>query len=57
MQLVRPVIAADPRSFGRNPPRALTAAPTDAPGRLADDLRLFGITFLAGFTFVSVFLA
>ena len=57
MQFVRPAIAADPRSFGRNPPRALAAAPTDTARRLSDDLRLFAITFLAGFTFVSVFLA
>ena len=55
MELARPAIAADPRTFGRNMPRAL-AAPA-RPSRFAEDLKLFAITFLAGFTFVSVFLA
>jgi hypothetical protein len=55
MQLVRPAIASDPRAFGRNAPPA-PAAPAN-PGRLGDDLKLFAITFLAGFTFVTVFLA
>jgi hypothetical protein len=55
MQCVRPAIATDPRAFGRNGPRAL-AAPA-ARSRLGDDLKLFAITFLAGFAFVSVFLA
>ena len=55
MQLVRPAIASDPRSFGRNRPRALAV---DAePTRLGEDLKLFAFTFLAGFTFVSIFLA
>jgi len=55
MQCVRPAIATDPRAFGRNGPRAL-AAPA-ARSQLGDDLKLFAITFLAGFAFVSVFLA
>jgi len=55
MELARPAIAADPRTFGRNAPR--TPVTPAAPSRLADDLKLFAITFLAGFTFVSVFLA
>ena len=55
MQFVRPPIATDPRVFGRNGPRAI-AAPA-SPSGLTDDLKLFAITFVAGFTFVSVFLA
>jgi hypothetical protein len=55
MELARPAIAADPRTFGRNAPRA-PVAPA-APSRLGEDLKLFAFTFLAGFTFVSVFLA
>ncbi|MFL6729036.1 MAG: hypothetical protein ACJ8E3_00815 [Sphingomicrobium sp.] len=55
MQLVRPAIATDPRTFGRNAPPALAAGA--APSRLADDFKLFALTFLAGFTFVSVLLA
>jgi hypothetical protein len=55
MQTVRPAIASDPRSFGRGNPRALAVA-TPANG-LSDDFKLFAMTFLAGFVFVSVFLA
>ena len=55
MQLVRAPIAADPRAFGRagtpEPPAPVT------PSRLAGDVKLFATTFLAGFVFVSVFLA
>jgi hypothetical protein len=55
MQTVRPAIATDPRSFGRAIQRAL---PADAPASgLSDDFKLFAMTFLAGFVFVSVFLA
>ena len=55
MQLVRPVFASDPRTFGRSVPPGFPAPA--APSRLGEDLKLFAITFLAGFTFVSVFLA
>lgn len=58
MQLARPAIALDPKRFGRG--RALVlAAPAPQPllGGLSDDLKLFATTFLAGFIFVSVFLA
>ena len=58
MQLVRPAIASDPRRFGRGRPMAPAAIVTPAaPGGLADDVRLFAVTFLAGFAFVSLFLA
>ena len=55
MQLVRPVIASDPRNFGRGIPRQLAASAAHKAG--SDDLKLFASTFLAGFMFVSVFLA
>lgn len=55
MQLVRVPIAADPRAFGR---AGMSAPPAPAtPSRLADDIKLFATTFLAGFVFVSAFLA
>jgi hypothetical protein len=55
MQTVRPAIATDPRSFGRGVPRDL--AVVQSTGGLSDDFKLFATTFLAGFVFVSVFLA
>ena len=55
MQTVRPAIASDPRSFGRGNSRELTDIMS--PSGLGDDFRLFATTFLAGFVFVSVFLA
>lgn len=57
MQFVRLPIATDPRVFGRNTPRAFAAVAPAPTGSVADDFKLFAITFLAGFTFVSVFLA
>ena len=44
------------RPFGRRQPFALDAAAMPAPA-LGDDLKLFAGTFVAGFLFVSVFLA
>jgi len=55
MQIARPAIATDPRAFGRGIPRELRATP--AAPVLSDDFKLFATTFLAGFVFVSVFLA
>ena len=52
MQLLRPVFAPHPKAFGRGPVREL-----DAPEqtiRISDDLKLFAVTFLAGFLFVSI---
>lgn len=54
MQLVRPPIATDPRQFGR---LARAAANEQRESSLGDHIRLFLMTFLAGFVFVSVFLA
>jgi len=48
----------DPRRFGRAVAAVETLAIAETPpGRLAADLRLFAITFLAGFIFVSILLA
>ncbi|HKC02782.1 MAG TPA: hypothetical protein VKC17_05700 [Sphingomicrobium sp.] len=55
MQTARPAIANDPRSFGRGFPRGPATGATAS--RLSDDFKLFATTFLAGFVFVSVFLA
>jgi len=49
-----PILANDPLMFGR---RGLAASTVEAkPGSARDDLRLFAITFAAGFLFMSVFL-
>lgn len=55
MQTVRPAIAVDPRRFGRGVRRDLTIVASTSG--LSDDFKLFWATFLAGFVFVSVFLA
>ena len=61
MQLVRAPIAADPLSFGKAPKPVIlpvpAVEPAASPRSPADDLRLFAITFAAGFTFVSLFIA
>ena len=52
MQLARPAIALDPRRFGR---RAVALADTARiKPALNDDVRLFALTFVAGFLFVSI---
>ena len=43
----------DPRRFGRAPIACADAPPMRAP-TLGNDLRLFAITFAAGFLFVSI---
>jgi hypothetical protein len=55
MQLARPPIASDPLQFGRAFRHEPT--PASAHSQLGDDIKLFVVTFLAGFVFVSVFLA
>ena len=54
MQLVRPFIAANPRLFGRGPVRDVDAPVPVAEFSLSDDVKLFAMTFLAGFLFVSI---
>ena len=51
MQLARPAFALDPRLFGRRVPNA------EASSAVGTDLRLFTITYLAGFVFVSILIA
>jgi hypothetical protein len=52
MQLARPAFAPDPRQFGR---RSSEGAQTPIEERaLGEDLKLFGMTFAAGFLFVSI---
>jgi len=53
MAVTRPVTAPDPRTFGRRGIVACSAEPLPA-GNLADDLRLFAVTFAAGFLFVAI---
>ena len=57
MLLSRPPIAADPRLFGKRFDAPAGPAGRDAPNSLATDLRLFALTFAAGFLFVSVLIA
>jgi len=52
MQLARPVYAPDPRQFGRRGMAIARAAPVERTA--TDDLRLFAMTFIAGFLFVSI---
>jgi len=53
MQLVRPAFAQHPSRFGRGPTRIVALPAVRATG-IADDLKLFAGTFLAGFLFVSI---
>jgi hypothetical protein len=57
MLLPRPAIAADPRMFGKR--FDASSAPQESAGvsLLAADVRLFALTFGAGFLFVSILLA
>jgi hypothetical protein len=52
MQLARPAYAPDPRRFGRRALAVAVAAPRQSA--LGDDLKLFALTFAAGFLFVSI---
>jgi hypothetical protein len=45
-----------PLHFGRREPRPMEAA-TEAEPIFSDDLRLFATTFVAGFLFLSLYLA
>lgn len=53
MQLVRPLFAQHPKSFGRGPARLDDLREEPAP-RVSDDVKLFAATFLLGFLFVSI---
>ncbi len=53
MAAVRPSYAIDPRLFGRAAIICADAPPTRTD-TLGQDVRLFAITFAAGFLFVSI---
>jgi hypothetical protein len=55
MQLARPVIALDPRSFGRG--RTWQLPSIEVSDSTRDDIELFATTFVAGFLFVSLLIA
>ena len=55
MQLARPTIARHPFRFGQGRPwivEDVSRAPEQST--LSDDLKLFAMTFLGGFLFVSI---
>jgi hypothetical protein len=56
MAHARAAIAADPRLFGRGRPRE-PGMPKIESWTLSDDARLFAMTFVAGFLFVSILIA
>ena len=56
MQVARPVIAVDPKLFGKGRVRLLVED-RPAPFALSDDLKLFATTFVAGFVAVSILIA
>ena len=56
MQLAKPVVATNPRLFGRG--RVFDVdAPEPAQPSLSDDVKLFAATFCAGFLFVAILIA
>ncbi len=57
MQLARPAFALHPKLFGRGRMYELSAPPSPPSIAISDDLKLFAITFLAGFAFVSVLIS
>ena len=54
MSPARPAFAAHPSAFGRGPVRVLEEPATQS--RLWADLKLFAMTFSAGFLFVSIWI-
>lgn len=55
MQFVRPLLAQHPKRFGRAPVRHDVLSTGEASS-LSDDVRLFAVTFLLGFLFVSIWI-
>lgn len=53
MQLARSTIARHPLRFGQGRPWLVEEA-APAPSTIGDDLKLFAMTFLGGFLFVSI---
>jgi hypothetical protein len=57
MRMLRPVIAADPKLFGRGRVRPIAEPAPERRWTFSDDLVLFATTFAAGFIFVSIYIA
>ena len=53
MRMLRPVIALDPRLFGRRFPGFILGDEERPEFRISDDLKLFLTSFAMGFIFVS----
>ena len=53
MRMLRPVIALDPRLFGRRFPGFILGDEEQPEFELSDDLKLFLTSFALGFVFVS----
>ena len=53
MRTLRPVIALDPRLFGRRFPGFILGGEERPEFTVSDDVKLFATTFAAGFLFVS----
>ena len=53
MRLLRPVIALDPRLFGRRFPGFILGGEEQPEFTISDDLKLFVTSFALGFVFVS----
>ena len=53
MRLLRPVIALDPRLFGRRFPGFILGGEDRPEFAISDDLKLFVTSFALGFVFVS----
>ena len=54
MRMVRPVIAIDPRFFGKRMPGFILGDPEEKTVEISADVKLFATTFAIGFIFVSV---
>jgi len=56
MRTARALVAADPLRFGRAAPPQFGTS-NEQSWTIADDLRLFAATFVAGFLFVTILVA
>jgi hypothetical protein len=53
MRMLRPVIAIDPRLFGRRYPGFILGGEERQESSVGSDLKLFATSFALGFVFVS----
>jgi hypothetical protein len=54
--MLRPVIALDPRFFGKRFPGFILGEEEKSEFKISDDLKLFATSFAVGFVFVSAFI-